>query len=262
MEARHTGQGVLRALRAAVFAAVCVLPAALGHAVMSGSAVPWWTVAAAFAVTGLVAWVLTGRERGPLMVVAATVGAQVLLHNAFSLAQRAAPAPHSRAGPADGGGFGPLCGSVPHSAVPAGGGHHHHHPGGTGGAGAPDGGTVMSDLSGLAGGVPGMDGMHHGHGALGMWSAHVVVALLCGIWLSGGEQAVYRLGRTLAVRLFAPLTLLFRRHPVRAAVRRVRAARHRAGQRSRRLLLVHSIVTRGPPRAAAVRWTAALPGHR
>ncbi|MFF8812605.1 hypothetical protein [Streptomyces pactum] len=246
MEARRTAQVVLRALRAAVFAAVCVLPAALGHAVMSGSAVPWWTVAAGFAVTGGGAWALAGRERGPLAVIAVTVGAQVLLHNAFSLAQRAVapgPAPGPAARPATGG-HGTICGALPPAAHPAG-GHHH--------AGALGGGETgpMTAEAGLR--LPGVEGMHHGHGGLGMWSVHVVVALLCGIWLSGGEQAVHRLGRTLAVRLLAPLTGLFGGPTVTATVHRVRLARHRAGQRMRRLLLVHSIVTRGPPRPAAVR---------
>ncbi|MFH8367178.1 hypothetical protein [Streptomyces sp. NPDC018031] len=241
METRHTGQ-VLRALRAAVFAAVCVLPATLGHALMSGTAVPWWTVAAAFGVTGGAAWALAGRERGPLLVTAATVGAQLVLHNVFSLAQRAATGPVVARPAPVGGAPGTHCGSFVHPDVPPGGGHHHHH------GGTPDAGAAAE----LPGTLPGMDAMHHGHGGLGMWSVHVVVALLCGIWLSGGEHAVHRLGRTLAVRLFAPLTLLFRVRPVGAGAPRVRVVRHHAERRPRRLLLVHAIVTRGPPRAAAV----------
>jgi hypothetical protein len=56
-------------LRAAVFAAVCVLLAALGHVLMSGSRVPWWALTAGAAATGVVGWCLAGRERGlPLIV--------------------------------------------------------------------------------------------------------------------------------------------------------------------------------------------------
>ncbi|KUO17274.1 hypothetical protein AQJ91_30870 [Streptomyces dysideae] len=56
-------------LRAAVFAAVCVLLAALGHVLMSGSRVTWWVLTAGAAATGAVGWCLAGRERGlPLIV--------------------------------------------------------------------------------------------------------------------------------------------------------------------------------------------------
>ncbi|KUJ69698.1 hypothetical protein ACZ90_09855 [Streptomyces albus subsp. albus] len=223
-------------MRAAVFAAVCVLPAALGHALMSGSAVPWWTVAAGFAGTGAAAWCLAGRERGPLLVTGATVGAQAILHTGFAAAQSLASgagAPSARVLLAT------SCGSlvpdhVPgHTGVP--GGHPHHQ------AVVPGSGAAMA-----------MPGMHHGHSAVGMWAAHLLVALLCGIWLSGGERAAYRLGRTLAVRLFAPVLLLFTEVPLPAGPARVRPDRRRAGQRLRRLLLAHVIATRGPPPGFAV----------
>ena len=42
-----------RAMRAAVFAAVCVLLAALGHELMSGGQVPAWALAAGTAATAL-----------------------------------------------------------------------------------------------------------------------------------------------------------------------------------------------------------------
>ncbi|WP_431041168.1 PE-PGRS family protein [Streptomyces sp. P1-3] len=282
MEARHVGH-VLRALRAAVFAAVCVLLAALGHAVMSGTAVPWWAIASALAVTGGAAWCLAGRERGPLLVTGATVGAQIALHTVFSLAQEAAagrPVPSAGAGAGvgglGGGGFaGTRCGAfLPPDLGGDAGGHagHLHQAGHLGSGGMPDHGTSLHDAAmqgtsthgishGMSHGMsmpgmdmPGMDmaGMHHGHGALGMWSAHVLVALICGIWLSGGEQAAFRLGRTLAVRLFAPLLRLLRDPAPVAGPPRVRAARHRAEQRLRRLLLVHVIATRGPPPYGAV----------
>ncbi|MGW3571622.1 hypothetical protein ACWDSL_48450 [Streptomyces sp. NPDC000941] len=210
---------VLRALRTAVFAAVCVLLAALGHALMSGAAVPWWVIGAALPVTCGAAWCLTGRERRPLAVIAATVGAQTALHVAFMLAQ----------GSMAGAGAGATPMRMP---MPSGHAHHMAH--------AHD---AMASAP-LPGG--------QGYGALGMWSAHLLAALLCGMWLSGGEQAAFRLVRTLAVGLFVPLlTLLYGapRVPVRP---RVRGVRHGGPQRLRLLLLANVIATRGPPPGAAV----------
>ncbi|KAK1186373.1 hypothetical protein B7755_038575 [Streptomyces sp. NBS 14/10] len=212
---------VLRALRTAVFAAVCVLLAALGHALMSGAAVPWWVVGAALPVTCGAAWCLTGRERGPLAVIAATVGAQTALHVAFMLAQ------DSMAGAGAGAGATPM-----RMPMPSGHAHHMAH--------AHD---AMASAP-LPGG--------QGYGALGMWSAHLLAALLCGMWLSGGEQAAFRLVRTLAVGLFVPLLTLLYGAPRVPARPRVRPVRHGGPQRLRRLLLAHVIATRGPPPGAAV----------
>src|SRR5205823_13524326 len=72
--------------------AVCVLLAALGHMAMSDAAVPGWMLLAAGAVTASGAWLLAGRERGPLLVGLATVGTQAALHSAFSLGQALADA--------------------------------------------------------------------------------------------------------------------------------------------------------------------------
>ncbi|MBO0653588.1 hypothetical protein J1792_12575 [Streptomyces triculaminicus] len=230
-EGQQTGQGP-RTLRAGVFAAVCVLLAALGHAVMSGTTVPWWAIAVALTVTGSCAWFLAGRERGPLLITLATVGAQTGLHSFFSLAQNVARNVVLTAATP---GSGPLpqvpgdatCGGIP-PADPA------------SGMGVP---PVPLD--------PGMSmgGMHAGHGAFGMWSAHILVALVCGLWLSGGEQAAFRLGRTLGARLFAPLLFLFHDVPARPGPPRVRASQARAAQRLRQLLYAHVLAQRGPPAA-------------
>ena len=86
MSAMTTGP-VSRAARAAVFAAVCVTTAALGHALMSAQPLPWWAPAAAFCATGTAAWWLAGRERGAITVTGSTVVAQLGLHSLFGLAQ-------------------------------------------------------------------------------------------------------------------------------------------------------------------------------
>src|SRR4051812_9293161 len=79
-----------RTTRAAVFAAVCVLLAALGHVLMSGTGVPWWSLAAGTAVTGGAAWCLAGRERGLILVSSVVTAAQAALHLWFSYAQELA----------------------------------------------------------------------------------------------------------------------------------------------------------------------------
>ncbi|MCC3775088.1 hypothetical protein [Streptomyces sp. UNOB3_S3] len=233
---QQTGQ-VPRALRAGVFAAVCVLLAALGHAVMSGTTVPWWAIAVALTTTGGCAWFLAGRERGPLLITLATVGAQTGLHSFFAVAQSVA----TRAADTAAGGGGSatasdlVCGGFTASES----------------ASMPMDHGGMSSMGHGMGGMGGMDGMgmsmHAGHGALGMWSAHVLVALICGIWLSGGEQAAFRLGRTIATRLRGPLVLLFHDVPARPRPPRVRAGFGRAAQRLRQLLYAHVLATRGPP---------------
>lgn len=78
-----------RAVRAAVFAAVCVVLAALGHVMMSTHNVPAWALSAGLVVTGAVGWCLTDRERGLALIVTVVVAAQAVLHSAFSLAQSA-----------------------------------------------------------------------------------------------------------------------------------------------------------------------------
>src|SRR5690349_8522787 len=84
-----------RAVRAAVFAAVCVLLAALGHVLMSGSSVPAWALTAGAAGTAAAGWCLAGWERGLPLIVAAVVAVQTALHEAFSLAQPASAGPDS-----------------------------------------------------------------------------------------------------------------------------------------------------------------------
>lgn len=231
-----------------MFAAVCVLLAALGHAVMSGTTVPWWAVVVALSGTGSTAWFLAGRERGPLLITLATVGAQTALHHFFALAQNVAAnaARAARLGldgdlplPGGMGGMGDMAGMSGMSG------------GGQSMPSMPDMAPMPMDHSMGMAGMAGMSGhdmsMHAGHGALAMWSAHVVVALVCGVWLAGGEQAAFRLGRTLRTRLFAPLLVLFRDVPTRPGPPRIRADRTRAAQRLRQLLYAHVLATRGPP---------------
>ncbi|MEU4876054.1 hypothetical protein [Streptomyces sp. NPDC021608] len=219
-----------RTVRAAVFAAVCVLLAALGHALMAGSAVPWWTVSAGFAATGAVGWALADRERGLTTVVSVVVVAQGALHSAFSWALQVAP----------GAGAAPSVSGMNHL-------HGMHHQHGRRPTDVMDGMSMESMADGHLGSTAHGDGMS----SLGMLAAHTVAALLTGLWLAYGERAAFRLLRTVAARLAAPLRLPLAVPPVPARRPRVRPTRERA-ERLPRLTLTHTIISRGPPAATAV----------
>ncbi|MFH8486656.1 hypothetical protein [Streptomyces longisporoflavus] len=236
-----------RAVRAAVFAAACVLLAALGHVLMSGSPVPGWTLAAGAVGVGGTAWALAGRERGLPLVVAVTVAAQAALHSAFSLAQAAAqPAvgvPLVRrwvrnmlcAAPMGADATGREQGSAMSAPMPA------------------------SSATSAMPEMPPMDHMDHmggghdmsGMSPTGMLAAHLLAALLCGLWLAHGERAAFRVARAFAGWLVAPLRVPLAL-PAPAHRPRVRPRRHRSAGRPRQLLLVYVITSRGPPAGTAV----------
>ncbi|MFD7695802.1 hypothetical protein [Streptomyces sp. NPDC059805] len=240
------GWGV-RTLRAGVFGSVCVLLAALGHTLMAGAAVPWWTLVAGALATWGAGWCLAGRERGLPLVVSVVVVAQGGLHAVFELAGR-----------------GYVVGD-PVVTDPMAGDHTaaSHM--------APD--HIPSGRMSLDHTSPDyMDaahtGMHHpmsiahemghdmphdmGDGAsLGMFAAHTLAALLCGLWLGHGERAAFRILRAVAGWLAAPLrvVLLLPAPPVRP---RPRPRRARSDRAPRLLPLVHSLTSRGPPAGPAV----------
>ena len=207
------GWGV-RTVRAAMFAAVCVVLAALGHVLMSGRHVPGWALAAGLAATALAGWTLAGRERGLPLVVTLVVATQTALHSAFSLAQ-------------------PTTGQSP----------------------AMDMGSA--DMGSMHMGA--MDSMDMGHmsatttgtSSPGMLTAHLLAALLCGLWLAHGERATFRVLRAVAGRLTAPLRLLLAL-PAPPHRPRLRPRRPRSERAPRLLLLVHAITSRGPPVGTAV----------
>ncbi|NBE94747.1 MFS transporter [Nonomuraea sp. KC401] len=91
----------LRLARAVVFAAVCGAVSAGGHALAGGGPVPLPVYGAAVLAALGLAYLIDGRERGPVAVLAATAGTQLLLHQLFD---RLAPAPapefaHAHPGP-------------------------------------------------------------------------------------------------------------------------------------------------------------------
>ncbi|MFE9096978.1 hypothetical protein [Streptomyces sp. NPDC007264] len=76
----------VRSVRAAVFAVVCVLLAAGGHALATGAVPPVWVDAAAFVPVFAAAAALAGRERSLLAIAGAMLTVQGALHFAFAAA--------------------------------------------------------------------------------------------------------------------------------------------------------------------------------
>lgn len=220
-----------RTVGAAVFAAVCVLLAALGHVMMSGSDVPAWALGAGAAVTGAAGWCLAGRERGLPLIVAVAVATQTALHEAYSLAQSASGSTAAmRVGDM----------AAPHTGMDMG-----HRDMGQMSMGH----MSMSHMSmGQAGHT--VHSMGGGPSSAGMLAAHLLAALLTGLWLAHGEKAAFRILRALAGWLAAPLRLLLAL-PGTADRPRVRPGRPRSDRAPSRLL-IHVITWRGPPAGTAV----------
>ncbi|RZU21804.1 hypothetical protein EV567_2311 [Streptomyces sp. BK239] len=237
----------VRTVRAAVFAAVCVLLAAVGHIMMAGGAVPWWALLAGGLATGGAGWVLAGQERGLTLIMALVVGAQTVLHWGFSLAQ-------SAVGPTASGAVG---GATPMGSMGHDMGATHMGSMDTTGMHAHSMSMQMSmGMSHSAHMSAGSEaGLGHwlvsGMPSLGMSGAHLVAAVLCGLWLGYGERVVHRLLRAAAGWLAAPLRLVLTLPALRPPPRRL-VRRSRSRWTPYHLRLVHAITTRGPPLRAAV----------
>ncbi|WP_406441643.1 hypothetical protein OHB00_37680 [Streptomyces sp. NBC_00631] len=212
-----------RTTRSAVFAAVCVLLAALGHVLMSGNRVPASALAVALALTGALGWALSARERGLPLVVSAAVGAQTALHSGFSAAQ--VWTTHTTP-------MGSMHMDTAGDMAAMNMGSMHMGPAHT---------DPVEYLGFGAGGTA----------STGMLAAHLLAALLCGLWLGHGERAAFRIVRAVAGRLVAPFRLLLAL-PVTPERPRPLLRRRRSDRAPRLLALVHAITTRGPPVRTAV----------
>ncbi|MDJ0382956.1 hypothetical protein [Streptomyces sp. G-G2] len=244
----------LRRTRAAMFAAVCVALAALGHAYMSGHDLPVPGLLAAFGVTGALAWWAAGRRRGSAAIGGALLVVQGALHLLFSaVGEPHAPPPTAHA-PTDMSGMdhGALTAAAPITAA--------------------DPMATMDAMPGM-GSMPGVDGMGGmegmgamaalgGHGGLGMIAAHVLAALFCALWLARGEAAVFRLARALgalAVVAAAPLRRalgILRAHRPHTPARPARRRAPEPPRVPRGAVHAYDVVRRGPPGMPHVRATA------
>ncbi|WP_128508652.1 hypothetical protein [Streptomyces inhibens] len=223
-----TAGSVSRAVRAAIFAAVCVTTAALGHAFMSVQPLPWWALVAAFGAAGTMAWRLAGQERGGLVVTGSTVMAQLGLHSLFGLAQSCPGSSVSAPTPMDG--TPEMSGMAGMAAVPVGSAAH------------------LGQMAVVHGDMSELHLAHSGPGTPGMTLAHALAALMCGLWLWRGEAAAFRLARTVAAVLFAPLLLVLttqRWAGLMPSARPVTGAGHVV--RPGGVRLHHVLSRRGPP---------------
>ena len=216
----------LRAARAAVFAALCVLVGAVGHDAFSVGAIPVWALFVGGAAVFLVAAPLTRRERGLPAILVLMAGVQIGLHELFAAAQRGSDQmamPMAMPMPPRGEFW---CG-------------HTEPPGVT---------RVMQNAATATGTPPN----HHHVMTGGMWLAHLAAALVAAWWLRRGEEAVWSLARTLTLALITPLVLLV---TALAAWTPPRQPAANTAQGPERLgpgrLLRFDLARRGPPMTAA-----------
>ncbi|MFE6711072.1 hypothetical protein [Streptomyces sp. NPDC057695] len=227
----------LRALRAALFAVVCVTLAAVGHSSMSAHQLPPLALLGAFAPTAAAAWAAAGRRRGAGAIAGALFVLQGALHLLFSLA-------------------GSHAGDTGHPATP-------QDTAGTHATHAMHGMTGMHAMTNTvthgtppAPRTPLPEAMSMGMDMTsGMLAAHLLAALLCGLWLAHGEAAFLTLARAALAHAFTPLRLLLIRPQAPDTTRRP-ARRHRHGaHRPHTVVLAHTLSRRGPPRPSAPRAT-------
>ncbi|MEV0294802.1 hypothetical protein [Nocardia sp. NPDC050710] len=84
-----------RVVRSSVFAVLCVLLSALGHGYTSGRASSPSTLALAVTFVAACAWLITGRQRGPMTIVCGLAAGQALLHLWFSIDPASGHAAHA-----------------------------------------------------------------------------------------------------------------------------------------------------------------------
>ncbi|MEU9749784.1 hypothetical protein [Streptomyces niveus] len=212
----------MRALRAAILAAVCVTLAAVGHSSASTHELPLGVLALAFGVIAGLSWLAGGRRRGVGFIAPAVLTAQAALHVTFAAAGT-------------------------HGAMPSAGHGHALADMGETGAGTGAEGVVGAVLTAVGDTSP------------GMLAAHLLAGAVCALWLARGEAAFFRLAETVAAFAFTPLGLLLAAPRPLAVPPPVRPRhRTRAPHPPRGTVLAHAVSRRGPPAhgASAIRTTA------
>ena len=178
-----------------MFAAVSVVFAAVGHVVMSGAGLPWWVLLSGVIAAGVVGWVVGGCERGWPAVAGLTVAVQTGLHVGFTLAQYTArpstAAQHDTQAVQQWARY-MFCGAEPTPEAAARAFDIAQQAGLTrqlGQASSHDAGAVATAGHDMASMV--------GTASWGMLAAHVMSAVLCGLWLAQGERAAFALALSL-----------------------------------------------------------------
>ncbi|MGW0826258.1 hypothetical protein [Streptomyces sp. NPDC002845] len=262
--------GELRVLRAAVFAAVCVVLAGAGHTLASCDSIPLWSLGAGFLAVFAVVTPLAGRVRALPGIVALLALGQTVLHTVFGLGQHGTETSHTAASAAANASAAMdaalveraarlVCGVAAAAISPA------------------QAQRILADARldvGLDGGLhtpaahESADAVSTAAGSsasvlpsLPMLLGHVLAAVAAGWVLRRGDLALLRL-----VRLSAEATLV---RSLRGALALVRALRtglpgtpdtapraprtaHPAPRALRTTALQHTVIRRGPPSAAAL----------
>ncbi|MET9438021.1 hypothetical protein [Streptomyces sp. NPDC006551] len=174
----------------------------------------------AFAVTSGLAWLVSGRRRGPLAIGGGLSAVQTALHLIFSSTEPHAGGTHTGAGHASMG-----HGSMGHAPMPD---------------------PTTSPALDMAG----------GHTSVGMLAAHLLAAVVCGLWLARGEAALFALGRAVGASAFTPLRLLLAVAHLPAPEPPLLVRARPRPRRLRGVVLAHTLSRRGPPRLSATRATA------
>ncbi|GLP70593.1 hypothetical protein TUSST3_72130 [Streptomyces sp. TUS-ST3] len=279
MTAPHARSGAdLRVLRAAVFAAVCVVLAAAGHAIASCATVPLWTLGAGFVGAVLVVAPLAGRERSLAGIATLLAVGQTVLHVLFGLGQHGtATMTMSSTQPASDTALVQqaarlLCGTTAAAISPAQAQRvlteARLYPGTTGAAGA-RGTTGATEAAHHATDVMAGSSVWP---SLPMVLAHVLAAVAAGWLLRRGDLALLRLVELSAcsAHSVAEGALVRSLRGALALVRALRAglpgapetgpraplAVSLAPPRPRTAALQHTVIRRGPPAAAALVLTA------
>lgn len=211
----------LRALRAALFTALCVTLSSASHVLLSHLPLPLTTVAALSAAVFALAYALAGRERGYWRIAALLVPLELAADLVFSIGQHicygAAGGPV--AGPLRSLGVDLLCGG--------------------------EVGTPLSQMSESAAPAPASTWLL-------LLAVHLLIGLLAAGWLRRGEAALAQLLVAVAGFAVRPLLIAVAVIGAGTAPRRPAPAPVRAGRPARTdPLLVHCVVRRGPPCALA-----------
>ncbi|MBC2877089.1 MULTISPECIES: hypothetical protein [Streptomyces] len=200
-----------RALRAALFTALCVLLSTSSHVLLSGRQLPAAVVAAVTAGVYAAAWALYGRERGYGRTAALLVPLELAASTVFTTGQHTCYDPAGRPLP---GALTLICG----------------------------GGEVGGPLARVAGPgtVPWL-----------LLAGHLAAGLLATAWLARGEAALGRLVRAAGAAAFRPLRLATARTAPAARVPAPTRPAVYVPRTGARPLLLHSVIRRGPPAQAA-----------
>jgi hypothetical protein len=260
--------GDLRVLRAAVFAAVCVVLAAAGHSIASCATVPLWTLAAGFFGAVLVVAPLAGRERSLAGIATLLAVGQTVLHVLFGLGQHGTTAMSSSMSSMSSAQSASdatlvqqaarlLCGTTAAAISPA------------------QAQKILTDARLYPG--TGTTAVHHSAGAMtgsAVWPSlpmvlgHVLAAVAAGWLLRHGDLALLRLAElsTCSAHSVAEGALVRSLRAALALVRALRAglagapeagpraplAASLAPPRPRTAALQHTVIRRGPPAAAGL----------